>query len=388
LNPRDGRPVCSDPVAASEEEHPLHADDCTPHARPAKTRFSGGYAKLTRVTRLVSGLLAILVIVTGCAASIDGNARVGTRDVDPVAFFAGAVPTYGVAVSSDDVDALAYLRAIRRIDPCGLLTREDLAKIGEIGSVGTLFAYDECDLDVKVPGEADRRYLSVEITMTHVDDQPVDFRAAGLPVYGAYPGSCDYLLPLDLSRLPGAPPARGLNRPFVRIGLIADANCEFVRRMVRALAPRLATLHVPLRDAVAAYPAEVAEHDPCHVLAVLSGEIGYWDVARSRPYQCVFVLQRFGFDATPVQVLLEPLAYNLLTETRTRLDRDGVEVFLDQASCTAATFVGAALRRKLVGGDFVDTGDVVIRPAVVVDGTPGRCDTAVQVAVAASRLYA
>jgi hypothetical protein len=340
------------------------------------------------VTRLVSGLLAILVIVTGCAESVDGTARAGSREVDPAAFFAGAVPTYGREVSSDDVDALAYLRAIRRIDPCGLLTREDLAKIGEIGSVGTLFAFDECDLDVKVPGEADRRYLSVEITMTHIDGQPVDFRAAGLPVYHAYPGSCDYLLPLDLSRLPGAPPARGLDRPFVRIGLIADGNCEFVQRMVRALAPRLATLHVPLREAVAAYPAEVAEHDPCHVVAALRGEIGYWDAQHSRPYQCDFVLQRLGFDATPLQVSLEPQAYDLVTETRTRLDSDGVEVFVDQASCKAATFVGAALRRKLVGGDFVATGDLVIRPAVVVDGAPGRCDAAVEVAVAASRLYA
>jgi hypothetical protein len=102
------------------------------------------------VRRLVSGLLAILAIATGCAASIDGTARVGSRDVNPAALFADPVPTYGLPVKSTDVDALAYLRAIRRIDPCGLLTRDDLAKVGEIGSVGTLFAFDECDVDVPV----------------------------------------------------------------------------------------------------------------------------------------------------------------------------------------------------------------------------------------------
>jgi hypothetical protein len=338
--------------------------------------------------RLVSGLLAILAIVTGCAAAVDGTARVGSHEVDPAAFFAGPVPTYGQPVSTDDAEALAYLRAIRRIDPCGLLTREDLAKIGEIGSVGTLFAFDECDADLKVPGEAERRYVSVELTLTHVDGQPVDFQAAGLPVYEAYPGSCDYLLPMDLSRLPGAPPERGVDRPFVRIGLIADGNCEFVQRLVRAVAPRLATLHVPLRDAVATYPAEVAEHDPCHVLVALRGQVGHWDAAGSRPYQCDFVLQRLGFDATPLRVSLEPQTYDLATETRTRLDRDGVEVYVDQATCTAATFVGAALRRKLVGGDFVTTADVVIRPAVVVDAGPGHCDAAVDVAAAASKFYA
>jgi hypothetical protein len=340
------------------------------------------------VRTLVCLLLAVVWIVAGCAESVSGAARVGSRDVDPASFFAGPVATYGQPVGSDDVDALAYLRAIRRIDPCGLLTREDLAKIGEIGSVGTLFAFDECDIDVKVPGETNRRYVSVELTQTDVDGEPVVFQAAGLPVYEAYPGSCDYLVPIDLSRLPGAPPARGPRRPFVRIGLIADGNCEFVQRMVRALAPRLAALRVPLRDAVGVYPAEVAEHDPCHVLDALGGQVGFWDVQHSHPYECDFVLQRLGFDATPLQVSLEPQSYDLATETRTRIDRDGVEVFVDQGSCTAATFVGPALRRKLVGGAYVTTGEVVIRPAVVVDARPGHCDAAIDVAAAAAKFYA
>ncbi|WP_029117290.1 hypothetical protein [Mycobacterium sp. URHB0044] len=338
--------------------------------------------------RLVFGLLVVAALVTGCAESVDGAARPGSRDVDPASFFAGAVATYGQPVSSDDVDGLAYLRALRRIDPCGLLTHDDLVKIGEIGSVGTLFAFDECDVDVKVPGETDRRYVSVELTRTHVDGQPVVFRAAGLPVYDADPGSCDYLVPLELSRLPGAPPARGADRPFVRIGLIADGNCEFVQRLVQAVAPRLAALRVPLRDAVAVYPAEVAEHDPCHVLSALDGQVGYWDVEHSRPYECDFVLQRIGFDAAPLRVSLEPQSYDMATETRTRLDRDGVEVFVDQGSCTAATFVGPALRRKFVGGSSIPTGDVVIRPAVVVAAGPGRCDAAIDVAAASAKFYA
>jgi hypothetical protein len=340
------------------------------------------------VRRLAFGLLVILSLVAGCSESIDGTPRIGSRDVDPASFFAGPVATYGQPISSDDVDALAYLRAIRRIDPCGLLTHDDLAKIGDIGSLGTLFAFDECDVDVKVPGETDRRYVSVELTQTHVDGEPAVFQAAGLPVYEAYPGSCDYLLPIDLSRLPGAPPAPGVDRPFVRIGLIADGNCEFVQRLVRAIAPRLAALHVPLRDAVSAYPAEVAEHDPCHVLAALRGQVGYWDVEHSHPYECDFVLQRIGFDAAPLQVSLEPQSYDMATETRTRLDRDGVEVFVDQSSCTAATFVGPALQRKFVGGAFVATGEVVIRPAVVVAAGPGRCDAAIDVAAAAAKFYA
>jgi hypothetical protein len=340
------------------------------------------------VRRLVSGLLAILAIVTGCAESIDGTARIESREVNPAVFFADPVPTYGLPVKSTDVDALAYLRAIRRIDPCGLLTRDDLAKIGEIGSVGTLFAFDECDVDVKVAGESDRRYVSMELTQTHVNRQPVAFHAAGLPVYEAYPGSCDYLVPVDLTRLPGAPPPRGLDRLFVRIGLIADENCEFVQRLVRALAPRLAEMHLPLRDAVGAYPAEVAEHDPCRVLVTLSNQVGFWDVEHSGPYECDFVLQRVGFDATRVQLSVEPQAYDMVTDLRTRLDHDGVEVFVDQATCSVAAFVGPALRRKMVGGDFVAASALMIRPAVVVNAGPGRCESAIEVAAAAAKFYA
>ena len=84
----------------------------------------------------------------------------GSRDIDPAYFFAGEVPTYGQTVSPNDVIVLAYLRAMRRIDPCGLVTRDAMAKIGEIGSVGTLFALEECDVDIKVPGETERRYAT------------------------------------------------------------------------------------------------------------------------------------------------------------------------------------------------------------------------------------
>ena len=102
----------------------------------------------------------------------------GSRDIDPAYFFAGEVPTYGQTVSPNDVIVLAYLRAMRRIDPCGLVTRDAMAKIGEIGSVGTLFALEECDVDIKVPGETERRYATFEVTLAPADDARVALRAA------------------------------------------------------------------------------------------------------------------------------------------------------------------------------------------------------------------
>jgi hypothetical protein len=337
-------------------------------------------------TMLVTALLATMLALTGCSRGIEGSAAMASRDVDPSYFFSGKVPTYGQRVAAKDVTTLAYLRAMRRIDPCGLLTRESLAKIGEIGSVGTLFALDECDVDVKVPGEADRRYASVEVILDRHGGQSSAFLAGGLPAYESFPGSCNYLLPLNLSLLPGAQPLRSLDQPFVRIGLIGDEDCGFAQRLVRAVAPRLESLRLPVRDALATYPVALAERDPCQVLSVLGGEVDRWDIGRSRPYECNFAVKRRG-DVVAVQVSLEPQLFDMTTETRERRDQEGVEIFVDQTYCSAVAFLGPQMQRKLLGGDFVGAGEVVIRPAVVVDSGGEHCEIVADVATAAAKLY-
>jgi hypothetical protein len=334
---------------------------------------------------MVTAVLAISAL-TGCSRDVDGVAAMGSREVDPAYFFAGDIPTYGQRLNPDEVITLAYLRAMRRIDPCGLLSRDALAKIGEIGSVGTLFTLDECDIDIKVPGEANRRYASIEVILNRTAGWPVAFLAGGLPVYESYPGSCDYLLPLNLSLLPGAQPLRQPDQPFVRVGLIADDNCEFAQRLARAIAPTVESSRLPVRDAVAAYPSALAEKDPCQVLSVVAAEVERWDVIRSSPYECNFGISR-GNDVVPIQVSLQPKMYDLATETRQRRVRDGIELLVDQTFCSAVAFVGGPMQRKLLGGDFVATGDVVIRPAVVVDSGGEHCDVVTDLATAAAKLY-
>jgi hypothetical protein len=338
------------------------------------------------LTGTVTALLTAALMLTGCSRTLEGTAAMGPREVDAAYFFAGDVPTYGQRLNPDEVTTLAYLRAMRRIDPCGLLTRDSLAKTGEIGSVGTLYALNECDVDIKVPGEAHHRYASIEVILNRMVGQPVAFLAGGLPVYESYPGSCDYLLPLNLSLLPGAQPLRQPDQPFVRVGLIAEENCDLAQRLARAIAPAVESPWLPVRDAVAVYPSPLAERDPCQVLSVVAAEVERWDVTRSRPYNCNFGISR-GNDVVPIQVSLQPKMYDISTETRQQRNRDGVALFIDLRYCSAVAFVGTPMRRKLLGGDFVGTGEIVIRPAIVVESGGAHCDVVTDVATAAAKLY-
>jgi hypothetical protein len=338
------------------------------------------------LTGTVTALLTAALMLTGCSRTLEGTAAMGPREVDAAYFFAGDVPTYGQRLNPDEVTTLAYLRAMRRIDPCGLLTRDSLAKTGEIGSVGTLYALNECDVDIKVPGEAHHRYASIEVILNRMVGQPVAFLAGGLPVYESYPGSCDYLLPLNLSLLPGAQPLRQPDQPFVRVGLIAEENCDLAQRLARAIAPAVESPWLPVRDAVAVYPSPLAERDPCQVLSVVAAEVERWDVTRSRPYKCNFWISR-GNDVVPIQVSLQPKMYDISTETRQQRNRDGVALFIDLRYCSAVAFVGTPMRRKLLGGDFVGTGEIVIRPAIVVESGGAHCDVVTDVATAAAKLY-
>lgn len=307
------------------------------------------------------------MMLTGCARAIGGSPR--ASDYDAAYFFAGDVPTYGQTVNPDDVTRLGYLRALRRIDPCGLLTREDMAKVGEIGTVGTLFAFDECDVDVKVAGEAARWFISVQLELARVD-----------AVHETSPGSCEYLMPLPLSRLPGAVPLPGPEQPAVRIGLISQHNCVLVEKVVHAIEPHIASLQLPIRDAVGAYPAPLAERDPCQVQTTLP--VGRWDVQVSEPYSCALALR----DGTAVHVALKPLLFAPELDTRTRLSRDGVDVFVNTVTCAATAFVGPPMQRKLLGGEYIRSSDV-FRPAVtVISATPG-CDVATEGAVSAAKLF-
>jgi hypothetical protein len=335
----------------------------------------------------VLGLAAILALA-GCDRRVDGHAAVGKRDADPAYFFGGDVSLFEQTVSANDKTALAYLRALRRIDVCGLLNHEALAKVGEILALATFFAFDECDVDIKVTGAPAPSFASVELTMTSQPGIPVAVRAGDTPIYRSYPGSCEYLVPLQLDKLPGARPLRKPQQPFVRVGLIGADDCGIALRITDAIAQRLLTAPPPARDGAAVYPSALAERDPCEVLPLVGDDVDHWDIGSTQPYECQFEMWRTGDpDVLSMRVQLRPELVENVTDGRERQQRDGVEMYVDHAFCSAVSFVGAPMQRRIIGGGYVDLAHSVVRPAVVAETGGKNCDAVVDVATRAAKLY-
>jgi hypothetical protein len=342
------------------------------------------------VRHLLARLLASALALAGCSGpyshTVDGHPLTGRRDVDPGYFFAGTVPLYGQSPSADDTAHLAYLRALRRIDVCGLLNRDMMAEIGEIHSVGTLYALNECDIDVKVSGVSPRKFVAVELTMTGDPGATVAFRVGDTPVYGEAPDSCVYAVPLPLSKLPGAAQLRSPEQPLVKVGLITEQDCGLAQRIALALAERVTTRPLPARDALAAYPATVAERDACQVMTVVGARVEHWDINAQEPYACRFSI-RAGPGMLGLQVHLQPELVDAATEGLERRERDGVEIFVDHSFCSALSFVGAPMQRRLAAGGYLPAGHLVIRPALVVDIGGDNCEEAAAVVARGARLY-
>jgi hypothetical protein len=86
-------------------------------------------------------------------------------------------------------------------------------------------------------------------------------------------------------------------------------------------------------------------------------------------------------------VALQPQLFDPVTDTRARRTRDDVNVFVDTSACSATAYVGPPMQRKLLGGDYVRSADVEIRPAVTVGSTTPHCDIVPGDTVSAAKLF-
>jgi hypothetical protein len=292
--------------------------------------------------------VAVVIAVSLASCSTVTGGKAVTRPPDSAFFFAGEVPVYGHPVKGDDVARLAYVRAMRRIDVCGLLRGAALAKVGELVSVGPTLAYDECDAEVKVSGGG-QRFLNVSIATSPRDP----------------PSMCGVTMPLPLSGLPGAPAVPTGMQPTVWVELVVDTDCKLESRVGDGLRARLTTGALPPRDATALYQSPLAERDPCEVVKVLD-DVRAWDVFGLGPYSC-----RLKLNGNRIVVTLRPQ-------------------FVDarRTECTAFEFVGPPMQRNVIGVGYVRPGDVDVRPAVVVADIDGaNCGSLADIAAKAASVY-
>lgn len=341
------------------------------------------------VKRLVAGLLGVLVVVAGCAHVMPGAPVAGPRDPDPAAFFAGEPPMYGQVLDDERVAVQSYLRALRRTDPCGFTTPSALARIGEIGSTGTTFDFNHCELDVKVPGDADPKIVSVIVGMAPIGDEDPVFTVGDLPVYPYDDVYCGLQMPLPLAEQPGAPPLNTPDQPVLQLAeQIAEQGCEFIEELAKAVAVNVIAFdpaRLPARDALAVFPVRAAERDPCAVLGGLDG-VAAWDADMTQPYACAFTLSRDGVDVD-VQLLMKPRSPKSSEGGYFKEERDGAEVYVGHEYCSAIAYLGDPMQRRTTAGEAIDMGEWATAPAVTVNVDAPHCDVAAEVAVAASKVF-
>lgn len=338
------------------------------------------------MTRLVAGLLGVLLVVAGCGWATDGSPVAGPRDSDPAAFFAGAIPTYGQSLTADEMATQAYLRAIRRTDPCGFTTREALARIGEVLSAGTMFEFNSCELEVKVAGSADAKLISVAVAMAEVGEATPVFTIGDLPVYPFFDAGCGLQVPLPLNDLPGAPALTTSEQPYLQLAeLVSQQGCEFIEEFTKAVVVAMIPEQLPLRDALAVYPVRAAEYDPCAVLEELDG-VTSWDSRTELPYLCAFTLRRDESDVD-VRMVMKPRSPKDSERDFLPEERDGIRVYVSPEYCAAIAYVGDELARKTSGGASIDMGEWATSPAASASVDAPHCDAATDVAVAAAKTF-
>ncbi|WP_079700891.1 hypothetical protein [Mycobacteroides abscessus] len=264
------------------------------------------------------------------------------------------VPAYGQSFTEKQTAQLAYLRALRRVDPCGLLLMlKDIGAPTYIsGDVGGCFG------SIKVAGSANPSSVGLSLMLGDYSRAKPEFRVGDASVYHTA-GTCVFEFPVALGTLPDAPKLPRTGTPALRVVVVDGSRSELAPncKMAQPVIGVLATMNpadMPVRDALSAYPIKIAERDPCEILGEYPGQVN--DVRPSLfgdPFACRFSLQDNDaqFELT-IRTGVDP-------PSRAREEiRDGVEYFhgQDGRMCTSMVRLGKPLyARDVPGGAIQET---------------------------------
>lgn len=289
--------------------------------------------------------------IAGCTTVVSGTPTGSLPAPTGQMLFEGAVPKYGQNLNERQTAQLAYLRALRRVDPCGLLLKlKDIGAPTYIsGDVGGCFG------SVKVAGSANPSSVGLSLMLGDYSREEPEFRLGGTPIYHTA-GTCVYEFPVALDKLPGAPKVAKVGTPALRVVVVDGSrsalgtNCKMAQPVIGVLAG-MSPADMPVRDALSAYPIKMAERDPCEILGEYPGQAD--EVSSSLfgdPYACRFSLQDIDtqFELT-IRSGVDPPS-RLGAEVR-----DGVEYFhgQDGSMCTSMVRLGKPLYARDVPGGAI-----------------------------------
>ncbi|TDZ80377.1 hypothetical protein DE4587_00228 [Mycobacteroides salmoniphilum] len=289
-----------------------------------------------------------MLAIAGCTNVVSGNATGGLSAPTGQTLFAGAVPTYGQTFTQNQTILLAYLRALRRVDPCGLLLMlKDIGAPEYIsGDIGGCFG------SIKVTGTASPSSVGLSLMLGDYSREKPEFTIDGVPVFHTA-GTCLYEFPIALDKLPDAPKLKGAKVPALRVVVVDGmrsalaSNCKMAQPVIGVLA-KLNPADMPVRDALSAYPIKIAERDPCEILGEYPGKAD--DLRPSLfgdPFSC-----RFSLQGSDTQFELS-IRTGIDAPSRLREEiRDGVEYFhgQDGSMCTSMVRLGKPLYARDVPG--------------------------------------
>ncbi len=289
-----------------------------------------------------------MLAIAGCTNIVSGTATGKLPAPTGQTLFADAVPTYGQTFTQNQTTLLAYLRALRRVDPCGLLlVLKDIGAPEYVsGDIGGCFG------SIKVTGTANPSSIGLSLMLGDYSGEKPEFTIGGAPVFHTA-GTCLYEFPIALDKLPDAPRLKGAKVPALRVVVVDGSrsalapNCKMAQPVIGLLA-KLSPADMPVRDALSAYPIKIAERDPCEILGEYPGKAD--DLRPSLfgdPFSC-----RFSLQDSDTQFELS-IRTGIDAPSRLREDvRDGIEYFhgQDGSMCTSMVRLGKPLYAREVPG--------------------------------------
>lgn len=225
------------------------------------------------------GLVPLALLMAACGADPANPAP--ARRADPSAFFAGELPAYAHDLDGASRSTLLVLRAIRRVDPCGLVPKDDLAKSApSLTGTAPGGAPDTCKLSFEDdgPGEWFEVGLVPEADRSSGEEY---FEVDGQAVYQGRSddlAACSFFFDTGLAKYPGAP----RDVPDAKIQVRAyrhDNPCGLATAVATAIV-KAKSAGLPAR----AGAEKILDQDPCAVVA--GAEQAKVDFADTTAYRC------------------------------------------------------------------------------------------------------